>query len=386
MNSALYMCIKEGEISRLKQIISQEILSRERSCGGNTTLHVAVQYKRIDFVQEMCNICPSLLLEQNLKGDTALHIAARTGKQDIVKFLIEWSRSDVSDLEIGGERADKKLVRMANERMDTALHEAVRNHHLEVVKLLTEADPEHEYFPNANEETPLYLAVEDQLYDMVKQILEICPSSAHSGPKGVTALHRAVSQNDSGMAELLLKHNPGLIKGTNPEGETALHDAARMDFTERVTQLLEFDRSVACISTKGGITPLHMASRFGSLISMKEIIRLCPDSLEALTNEGNNFLHMAIKFKQDKAIEWILETDNMIDDLVNETNKDGNTPLHLAAISDRYRCATQLVENETTNKRIMNKDGLTAMDISYRVIYFLSLFFPRFFWSVEKWQ
>ncbi|OVA13651.1 Ankyrin repeat [Macleaya cordata] len=214
MDSSLYETIRTENIDRLRQIVSDDDLLLQMTPLRNTTLHVAVQFNKKLCVEEICDRCPSLVMQPNLKGDTPLHIAATLGSSDIVAILIhraqichqlDVERGGGSGGGAGGERSStttvQQLVRNTNKAKDTALHEAVRYHNRffsKVVKLLTEADPAFEYSANSNGETPLYLAAKEGLYEFVVQILETCPSSAYGGPGRRTALHAAILSNNSG--------------------------------------------------------------------------------------------------------------------------------------------------------------------------------------------
>jgi ankyrin repeat protein len=112
-------------------------------------------------VEEILEMCPSLLRQANAKGETPLHIAARYGHDDIVEVLIKYCAQTLhdQDLEEGIEPV-KEMLRMTNKEKDTALHEAVRYNHLEVVKLLISKDPDFSYSANDADETPLYIAAE----------------------------------------------------------------------------------------------------------------------------------------------------------------------------------------------------------------------------------
>ena len=144
------------------------------------------------FVEDILEMCPSLLWQANVKGETPLHIAARYGHAAIVKVLIERAKSPQQDIESGVNKTVKEMLETTNNEKDTAMHEAVRNKHLEVVKLLIQEGPDFSYSQNKAGETPLYIAVERNFVDVAFHILDKCKSPAHEGPLGRTTLHAAV--------------------------------------------------------------------------------------------------------------------------------------------------------------------------------------------------
>ena len=144
------------------------------------------------FVEEILEMCPPLLQQANVKGETPLHIAARYGHAAIVEVLIERAKSPPQDLESRVNKTVKEMLETTNIEKDTALHEAVRYKHLEVVKLLIQEGPDFSYSQNKAGETPLYIAVERNFEDVAFHILDKCKSPAHDGPLGRTTLHAAV--------------------------------------------------------------------------------------------------------------------------------------------------------------------------------------------------
>ncbi|GMP77270.1 hypothetical protein CsSME_00033593 [Camellia sinensis var. sinensis] len=185
----------EDVLHLMPYINDQHQLELQLTSHKNTVLHVAAQFGNQIYVKIILEKGPSssLLRCLNMDGETPLHIAARKGHLDIVKELIERAKRLGRDEVESGGGAAKEMLRATNKDNDTALHMAVRNGHSGVVELLTTEDPEFTHQPNNAEETPLYLAVERQLDDVVFMILKNCKSPAYGGPKGQTALHVAVA-------------------------------------------------------------------------------------------------------------------------------------------------------------------------------------------------
>ncbi|XVE81041.1 hypothetical protein DITRI_Ditri15bG0031200 [Diplodiscus trichospermus] len=88
---------------------------------NNTALHICLSIglgKRdpvnINFVRELVEKCPSLLLQPNEKGEIPLHIAAaKFGSLEVVKFIIEHTKQN-EDLENGLEPTNrmKQMLKM----------------------------------------------------------------------------------------------------------------------------------------------------------------------------------------------------------------------------------------------------------------------------------
>lgn len=199
MDAELYKSAAEGNTDALKTYA--ESLDLSLTPKKNTILHIHLtspSKRCTHFVKVALQMCPKLLWQINLNGDTPLQIAARYGHFEIVKLLIEHAKLPNEDLE-SGVGAVRRMLRMLNVKKDTALHEAARNHHLKVVKLLTHLDPHFEYPANDCDETPLYLAARKGHLYMVIEMLKTCQSLSYLGPKGKTALHAAVLSGNRGM-------------------------------------------------------------------------------------------------------------------------------------------------------------------------------------------
>ncbi|KAI3847143.1 hypothetical protein MKW92_009467 [Papaver armeniacum] len=290
---------------------------------------------------------------------------------------------------------------MANRKNDTALHDAVRNHKFLVGRLLIEADPLFEYFSNNAGETPLYLAAEEGLVDFVVQILQNCPSSAYNGPNGRTSLHIAVANGYSEVAKLLLEKQPSLIHQRDANGNSALHYAAYFAKPKVAIQLLEVEPSIAWAKDNDGKTALHIAASsrlprniayllkvdtlgpaqhtkvgrlgFQPLAYMKfkceniqvieEVTKRCQECWEELDNNGRNFLHIAAENGSTRVIKYILGKSNLAENIINDEDNQGNTPLHLVLKSNSIECLRILSTDKRVNKKALNNDNLTALDV-----------------------
>ncbi|GMP77269.1 hypothetical protein CsSME_00033593 [Camellia sinensis var. sinensis] len=375
----------EDVLHLMPYINDQHQLELQLTSHKNTVLHVAAQFGNQIYVKIILEKGPSssLLRCLNMDGETPLHIAARKGHLDIVKELIERAKRLGRDEVESGGGAAKEMLRATNKDNDTALHMAVRNGHSGVVELLTTEDPEFTHQPNNAEETPLYLAVERQLDDVVFMILKNCKSPAYGGPKGQTALHVAVacpwrtesSKTFSKMkldqsAQFLLDWNQDLIKETDEHqdlikktdehGWTPFHYAACLGNHYGVKLMLEKDKSVVYITTNeegDEKTALHIAAANGWHQVMEEILSECPDCWEMVNSEGQNVLHIAVVEQQKEVIKYIFNKSWIIH-LINQKDIEGNTPLHLLA-TDSMRELWHW-RKATNNKNMIPQDQLLS--------------------------
>lgn len=116
----------------LKHLLNLGVSARQCDWKGNTPLHLATKYNRIQNVNliiqyesSQCNIIPSLFQTYNRKGLTAFHLACKKGFIEIVRLFIENRiQIDFATSNYSGEL--------------TSLMLATKFGHLEIVRLLVE--------------------------------------------------------------------------------------------------------------------------------------------------------------------------------------------------------------------------------------------------------
>ncbi|XP_059314773.1 ankyrin repeat-containing protein ITN1-like [Lycium ferocissimum] len=290
MDRQLYLAVQQGELKVLDEYKNQ--ITTELTPYKNTVLHVAAEFADLSWIQAeqfLGVVGPDLLFSLNSNGDTCIHVAARQGHFNLVKPLIGYMKNHQGlDIE-----ACQELLRITNNDGDTALHKAVRYGHHNIVKLLVKEDADFFHPPNNAGKTPLYLALEGGDEDSAKLILCNSKSLSYAGPCGTTALHAAAIYNATGCMDMILRNEPSLTKQVDDLGWSPLHFAAYFGFELLVRTLLMADKQMASETTKeDNKTPLHLAAINGKLKAMEEILEQCPDSLEAVTTQGQNVLHL----------------------------------------------------------------------------------------------
>lgn len=90
-------------------------------------------------------------------------------------------------------------------------------------------------------------------------------------------------------------------------------------------------------------------------------------SLPSTRTEGTSILHLAIQCAELPVIEFVLSSASAAPDApidINGRDRDGNTPLHLAATLGRTPVVRMLLDQPGINDSITNYNGQTPLDLA----------------------
>ena len=102
--------------------------------------------------------------------------------------------------------------------------------------------------------------------------------------------------------------------------------------------------------------------RSGDTTSISKAIKEAKDSQGAPGLSGTTVLHLAIQCAEPHVVEFILSSGDELD--INARDRDGNTPLHLAAQLGRGPLVRELLNQPAVNDAIVNYRGQTALDLA----------------------
>ncbi|KAF8010238.1 hypothetical protein BT93_J1006 [Corymbia citriodora subsp. variegata] len=376
MNPKVYEAAKSRDFDSLEAIIlgNGEDNFHQTTPKANNILHVAAQYKQVNFIKHLlrCPLGPSLLWQGNYRGDTPLHLAAKVGSQHSVRLFISLAKSLHWVVENGQVDACKELLQKPNSHKDTTLHYALIGGHYWVVKLLIEEDPQLCNITNVADESPLYVAAERGLFHIINLILgAFSVSSSHKGPQGLTAVHATMYRPPTSWWKILEKR-PEMIREGDDMGLTPLHYLAFFGKVEAVRFLLQHDTSAAYNLDKEGQSAFHLTAFRGHVNVLDELVRSCPDACDIINTRGQTALHAAVISGRVNVVKYIQGMPNL-ENLISEQDMDGNTALHLAALHKQYNIIYMLARDKRVDRLAKNKDHMTALDtfsahkeVSYR--------------------
>uniref|UniRef100_I1QE53 Uncharacterized protein n=1 Tax=Oryza glaberrima TaxID=4538 RepID=I1QE53_ORYGL len=296
--------------------------------NGSTALHVVASHGHAELAALICERAPSLAATRNRSLDTPLHCASKAGHRDVAACLLRVM--------------DQATPRSRNLTGATALHEAVRHGHVEVVDLLMTTDPWLASVTTNGGVSPLYMA-----FRSLNSVNFNCKPE--------------IAQEILNWPE-----GPSLLTRADSSGRTPLHFAVIYGRLDTVKLFLGGDAAsprLTSISDSDGSYPVHAAAMFGRTKIIDELVKKCPNYYELVDDKGRNLLHIAVESEQEMVVRHICGND-MFAMLLNATDYDGNTPLHLAVKQGYPRIFGLLLGTRGVDMCIMNKDGHTARDIS----------------------
>ncbi|XP_034677667.1 protein ACCELERATED CELL DEATH 6-like [Vitis riparia] len=156
---------------------------------------------------------------------------------------------------------------------------------------------------------------------------------------------------------------PKLVNEQDSCGRSPLHYVAASGALALVDHLLQLKPSNGSFLDGNLATPAHMAAENGHLNVLKLFVKRCRYWIELLNNHHQNILHVAAQNGHLKVVRYI-QNMFMVNDLLNETDEDRNTPLHLAAAKLHSSIVSTLVQTGNMDTSAINKKGETSLGVA----------------------
>lgn len=102
--------------------------------------------------------------------------------------------------------------------------------------------------------------------------------------------------------------------------------------------------------------------RSGDTIAISKAIQESKDPQVANSLYGTTILHLALQCAEPQVVEFVLSSGEDLD--INARDREGNTPLHLAAQLGRVPLVRDLLNRPSVNDAIVNYRGQTALDVA----------------------
>ncbi|XP_068747164.1 transient receptor potential cation channel subfamily A member 1-like [Montipora capricornis] len=342
------------------------------NCQGEhllTPLHVAVRYNSFEAVKTLMeyDADPSI---KNSDGATPLHYAARRGCVDTLKLLIRNASSSVNCRDHSGmtpfhfacvsgsetlcelliEHKADIFARTVEEK--NPLHLAALYGNKAIVEILLrkafEEVDNHTHYINAPDfegNTPLHFASQKGHVGVAKLLLSYGSEEVNWGSQWdlhvQSPLHLAAANGHVGVVELLISRNAP-VDSRDELQRTPLHRAAEFNRVGTVKYLLKAGADIEAKDISNRTAFIYAVKRGRTNIA--ELLLESGADFESRDESRRSCIHLAVQHEREGTLCMLLKHDR--DELINEKDKDLQTPLHYAARLGVLKILQILLENK----------------------------------------
>ncbi|XP_047311078.1 ankyrin repeat-containing protein At5g02620-like [Impatiens glandulifera] len=339
---------------------------------GNTILHEAATSNRIvPAALYMLERAPDLLEKRNKRGETALFRAARYGKAIMFRFL----EAQVKDFLIskkfqGDELVEARLKFYQRDDKTTILHISIITEHFDLALHIAK---EHPYLVNSRDEDGMtalqLLACNSSAFkngikkkSCFTRLIQSCFSSEvtmvieeEDQPCVRVPLWEAIRMRNHAyetavdLAKFLIqrdtswKETESAVDRSKPKthkyGSTsfASDGSGEITITAPAQDQAIQPQTSSTVLKKKAQTPLFLAAKSGIREIVEELLRLYPQAVEHIDDEGRNILHVAIKYRQIHIFGIVEKMGIPMMRLIRKTDNVGNSILHMVGMKDDDR-------------------------------------------------
>ncbi|XP_039201703.1 ankyrin repeat domain-containing protein 16 isoform X1 [Crotalus tigris] len=278
-------------------------------------------------------------------GDTLLHFAARHGKLDILRYLIEILGMNVE---------------LVNQDYKRPLHEAASMGHRDCVLYLLERRAIVDCLKKADW-TPLMMACTRRNLEIIRDLVHQGANPQLKNKDGWNCFHIASREGDPGVIQYLLDAFPDIWDTESRIGRTPLHTAAMHGRLEVVKILLERCRYTPDVRDHCGITPFVDAIQNGHLDVAQVLLERYQADCKIRDALGNQPLHRAAITGQEEALQFLVSDLGV--DVDEKATVLGLTALHYAA-KEGHKGTIQCLLSLGASLHVQDKKHRTALHMA----------------------
>lgn len=308
---------------------------------GDSPLHQACKTEdpalRLEWVGELLKRGAKINLPNN-RGETPLHVLAESDALSLVEDLLK------SGAEVNAQ---------TNSSLVTPLLQAIWKGRLETVQLLVEHGADLN-LADKEGKTPLIQAASLQKPEIFLYLLECGANWRLKDQHGQTALHEAADRGCAVRVRALLEKGADVNQLSSFKMSPLLNAASNSAFAN-MRLLLEYgaDPTVRRYDQRSALELMH--GRDGEDLALVQYLLDQKLKLRARDSYGESALHRAAYAGQARTVALLLQ--NGADALLQTKDKDGWTPIMMAAAWGGNVACLQLLQKRGANIQALTKQG-----------------------------
>ncbi|XP_077208275.1 transient receptor potential cation channel subfamily A member 1 isoform X1 [Paroedura picta] len=325
--------------------------------GKCSPLHLAVQSGDLEMIKMCLEYGAQIDLKQNDKC-TALHFAATQGATEILKLMMS------------SYKGEDPIIDAVDGNKETLLHRTALFDHYDLAEYLISMGAKIDCV-DVEGRTPLLLATSCASWKIVNLLLSKGANVELKDHMGRNFLHLTVLHS-GGLQHLdekflqvqgtlvCMKHIKDLVTEEDNEGCTPLHYACRQGVPLSVNNLLSLNVSIYSKS-RDKKSPLHFAASYGRINTCQRLLQDMADT--RLLNEGDKKgmtpLHLAAQNGHEKVVQFLLKKGALF-----LCDFKGWTALHHAAYGGYTRTMQIILDTNVKCTDKEDEDGNTALHLA----------------------
>lgn len=418
-NTLLLIASKYNLIESARVLLSHGVDINEKNRNdGISPLHEAAKYNSVDVGRLLIESGCDVMIRDNHKK-TPLHHAARRGREKIAEVLLNCGKSDID------ARDEDELTPLHESIIQNHENIAIMLIKRGADVTLTEINKATPYMLAASVEmtdvmntirstvlqqsgearaqtmvsqqdllgnSALHVAVDNKAMKSVQEILKHGGNVNTANETGLTPLHSAAITGDLEITNILLSHDAEVCPRDN-DSFTPIHRACMFNRHEVVNAIMIKGGDINT-KTKDSMTPLILACWKGHLETV-DFLLSSGAQISQVDNLMRNALHWAVEnahlqvllyllkkcdssmleamdFAEQTIMHYASKLGNIaiLQALIHQTckldvrDKDGRTPLHLAAESDNEAAVEVLYHASTSELNDGDSDGQTPLSLA----------------------
>ncbi|KAI7842104.1 hypothetical protein COHA_004298 [Chlorella ohadii] len=260
--------------------------------AAEAALFAAAEAGSVDKFQQAAAALGDVELKtlHDASGSNALHLAARAGRTELCKWLLEHAHFDINAQDAAGKGS-------------TALSLAIAGGHIATAEALLEHSPDVNRHGEGDAPSPLHLAVAGGHVQLAERLIA-AGADVNAASSDGTPLELAAARSNAAAVTLLLGAGAA-VDAASRKGVTPLFLATLLGTSPECVQLLVDAGADVNARAMGSFTPLHVAAE-GGKTAIAEVLLKAGANPQAKDEHGHTPARVAGMHGHRKLVELLL--------------------------------------------------------------------------------